>query len=1615
MRRRLLAALLTVFAGPLLAKELYLTVRRDFSPTEPPQIELNYSRSAPFTVRVYRPKDMKEFIASQIDLRRAWREPKVEVNSARALFAGLNRTRLGLDWLRVASNSEMRSKLMDQFGGASWSRSGTRLAEGPRMLIAGPDRFDLVTEFAFTPDEEDSKQPFDVPGFDWWFSREGNLRQKNAELPKLPPGFYLVQVIQGDLEGQVVLVVNDLTGELQQTSDAVLVRVARRDGRPVSGAQVDVRNLAGAWVAKGRTDRNGVLSLAGVKDNELIAVVQDRDSTAIIDTEFFPTVAVFPDVYLYTDRPLYRPGGKIRFKGILREQRGGVSRLLDSLSGVAGSARVSIVDLAGTTVVAEVDAPLSEFGTFAGEFELGSEELNGVFRVRARLGDASHIGEFRIKQYVKPIFFLKLETAQETLRAGGQLAAQVAVERYAGGVPPGVTYSAQLFRVRSETPQWVEDAGLGESGSATTYFWDTPRGDTVSVPFPVAKADNLEFDEEGKSHFTLDLPTVLPGPPNYDYKFVLKLFASDTDGNSANLSKSFPDMRSEVVALARMSSVVAGPDRPARLAVRAVYPSGKPYGKTRGTVTWELTPYRSAPKHSEAKFSTGDDGRWDAPVPIGEPGRLVATVTLYDRTDKPTTSEATIVVFGSKPGAAVVDVPEMTFLQERESFAPGESARVLALLPAGWGEGGGNKGRLYLTVAGRRIYEQRVQELSGLSAWINLPILPEFGTAAYCVVAYPDPTRGWTERTLTFRIPPRDKALGVAVRPRASSVRPGEEQALSLKVTRSDGKPVRAEISVAVVDKAVLALQPEFRPSLLSFFYPIDRLNLMSFFSREFQSYGYGERLAGRFGANFWLSATKPPKNPKEDDTAYWNPRVLTDADGNATVSFRLPANQTTWTVSAVAVDEQGRFGEGGTEFGTNAPVTFTLAAPTFLRQGDSAELRLLVANQEKQERDVSATLALPAEVTSQQPVTMAARLAAGKQADGHGVVTLAAVAPSGVVALDTTVKAGDQAFRFEQALRTLPGSVTVTEHFPLLPKQPVDVAPKKGERLKEVHVFATTDLAGALVPALRWMMAYPYGCAEQVTSTTVPSLLVRQLLGVADQLSAAAPPAGMLDRFKALFVSRPSDPSVSAGESAAALQEEMLRNAGEFSSAGLATLKAMQNPNGSLAWWPGGGAGDPTMTAVVLSLLSSLDDPHPVQTLDARKALGWLKENTPRMDSPQGVAVTYVESRLRALKVVPEAGSSLEATLRFQAEWAGKSGTVLDRALLLLALRNFEADRKPGLDAAAASLGAQLQSALGEALSDGGIREPARWTPSRGDWPEYPGRLPSTVAVAAHALHEVGRLDRSAQAKLARRLLASFDGCTFGSTFETAQLAVHSAWLMREELQAASAPKLRVKVAGQAIPDSRITARGAMGGLDLALDPADAARGALTVDGLDGVSAQVRVTKEVPFAQSAPVAGGWELRKELFRLDPTTGAATPLAGKVRIGDLVYVRLEFSPRQRSGSWWTSSYYALSDQVPAGFAVLEEDKVYDAAPFRLDLHGAGYSLRDVRADVVRWFFAFQHGWMDRAFATGYVLRAQHAGDYATGVARLEDFYDASSFSQTASGRVGVDPLPARGGR
>ncbi|MCB0384493.1 MAG: hypothetical protein KDD43_03800, partial [Bdellovibrionales bacterium] len=657
-----------------LGKDLYMTIRRDFGPKETPEVEINYKADTPITFRLLKPKDMAGFIASQIDLRRAWKQPKTEVNSARYLIQGFNRLKMDSGWIRGGLNQDLKISLKPGFGGGTFRSSPSPLAIGPKQFIAAPEGFEIVKEFTSVPESQDKNKPFDVPGLNWWNPhRESALKTRLVHLPILEPGFYVLQVMQQALEGQVVLVVNDIVARLEQSSHEALVSATTREGEPLAGAKVRLRNIQGKWIGEETTDNGGTARFK-TDSPQLIATVE-KTGTAIIDTDFYASTAISPDLYLYTDRPMFKSGEKVRYRGILREQRSGLSQITGG-----ATARVRIIDVDDGQAIGEVPVSLSDFGTFHGEFSLNDEQASGVYRLEATVEDKAHIGEFRVKDYVKPVFFVKIDTDQETLKPGSQLRATIKAERYAGGAPPDVVYRAQLFRSKADSPQWVEDAGMGETGSVVTYFWDQTPNQYNPLTLLTTK-DEMKLNRNGTGVLTLTVPSDSPVQSNFDYKYMLKVSAEDADGNQAGVSKSFLDMKSELIAQARMTASFAGQGFPANLKVRSVYPSGKAYANARGQIQWTVTSYDGTKtKLDDRVFKTDENGRFEMPVPTENPGSIQARVYVWDKNDAPSRSDVEMLVLNSDIRQGVVRVQDMSLLSRRDYFFPGETSKGLVML-----------------------------------------------------------------------------------------------------------------------------------------------------------------------------------------------------------------------------------------------------------------------------------------------------------------------------------------------------------------------------------------------------------------------------------------------------------------------------------------------------------------------------------------------------------------------------------------------------------------------------------------------------------------------------------------------------------------------------------------------------------------------------------------------------------------------------------------------------------------------------------------------------------------------------------------------------------------------
>ncbi|HEV3087388.1 MAG TPA: alpha-2-macroglobulin family protein, partial [Candidatus Elarobacter sp.] len=78
---------------------------------------------------------------------------------------------------------------------------------------------------------------------------------------------------------------------------------------------------------------------------------------------------------------------------------------------------------------------------------------------------------------------------------------------------------------------------------------------------------------------------------------------------------------------------------------------------------------------------------------------------------------------------------------------------------------------------------------------------------------------------------------------------------------------------------------------------------------------------------------------------AYFAGALRTDANGDASASFALPDDLTTWRVMVVSSSTDGRFGNGETTFRTTKPLIANPVVPQFARPGDRFDAGVSITN----------------------------------------------------------------------------------------------------------------------------------------------------------------------------------------------------------------------------------------------------------------------------------------------------------------------------------------------------------------------------------------------------------------------------------------------------------------------------------------------------------------------------------------------------------------------------------------------------------------------------------------------------------------------------------------------
>ncbi len=1477
-----------------------------------------------------------------------------------------------------------------------------------------------------------------------------NLRSDPSDY--LPPGAYLIAAASSktpaDHRPTHLMLVSQVNLLLKRHAEGVLVWATDLEtGTSVTDLPVVVADKSGV-IASGTTDDEGVF-VANIEftpdradvlvayaevDGAIVGATGAEWSDGIRGWDYGLPYERWPSAYqatIYTDRPIYRPGHTVWFRGVLRKDDDVAYSLPDRRE-----VPILITDSRGKDIL-DTEVEIGEFGTFHGEIELSEDAPLGTYNILLHLGpDDTYYGfnsqaTFRVAAYRKPAYEVAVSTEHDSAVTGDTVFGEVAANYYFGGPVQGADV---VWRVKSEPyafrPQgfegwWAfEDPEAGATGEQAYlgYCYGCWYPGSVDEPVHVAEGEG-ELGADGA--LQVDFKADLEGAAS-PRRYVLDADVTDL-GQQAVSSRTelIVHPASEYIGL-RPLRRIGKSEEPTEIQLVTVDTQGitvtnravrvlvyeREWRSVReqredGGFYWQTTPEDTLQK----SLDTATDELGAAVVRFtpqrGGLHRIVAQAT--DARGNAVRSATAVWVSTSKGYSAWArrNDHRIDLIPDREEYRPGDVAEILVASPY-------ESAEALLTVERSGIVMHRHVSLAGNSEIVRVPIEEGYIPNVYVSVSL---VRGGIATAtpasikvgyLRLPVSTDSKKLMIELEPdRETHYQPGETATWRVSVADAAGEPVRAELSLALVDKAVLALATDTSPSLHDSFFFERSLGVATSASLIRSADAFVEEtLAETKGGGGGYIAGDVRTSFK--DTAYWNASVVTDEEGKAEVGIELPDNLTTWQLVAKAVSGADLLvGEKREEIVATRDVIVRPIVPRFAVAGDRLRLGVVVHNNTGADRTFSVTLGSRQLELTDEPV-QELFVADGAKSSVSWLAGLlpdelyatAAHEAAGQVHLEVAAVARDDSGkRLSDAVRyvfpvyrytSLETTATMGQVSAKTTEQvrvPLGVEPDQGELRLELN----PSLAAASTDGLTWLETYPYGCAEQTTSSFLPNVAAYIAL-------------------QELGLERPD------------LKSELEREV----SVAIQRLYQLQRPDGGWGWW----ANDESRTWLTSYALFGLDtarragfavdgdvierateallqhvnrrfDPHRAARLNEHAFALFVLRQVESGDFPRNRAVKVYESRQH---LTLEGSAFLALALSEGAVWGSRRGDAAsvskspEVATLLsdvVAKSKMSATgthwKEESLDRSAMASTGRTNAVIVLALSQidaehYALPSAVRWIMSRrreGNWTTTQDTAWTVMALTAF-MRATGELEGRAfyEVRLDDQLLGAgrFEERSFTEPVEFSvplrELATHAA----ESVLESAAHNLMIRRKG----DGRLY----YGAYFRLYYPAD------------GIE---------------PMDRGIAVEREYLQVDPLTYEPTgePLEAAA-VGDVVMVRLRIvAPTELH-------YFILEDSLPAGFEAI------DAALETVSASAQGARFSRVHDDEDHWWW---RGWWSSwtttemldhkvaAFAThlskgvyeySYLMRATLAGEFGAMPARAEEMYFPEVFGRSEGTRLVVSP-------
>jgi alpha-2-macroglobulin len=1572
-----------------------LATNHTYATTDRARLWLNYRNINEIDFRVYRVKDPVQFFRQLDDPHQVGEDEKEDVQTSYHRTPTLLEKAHALktwiyssvkDYVRLQLAHESRKLFNQKFRASEVaSRVPLNVADYARVPLLNPDQ--LVSAWR-------EKLPPLVDEYD----------RRMIPLGKREPGVYLVEAVNGDLRAYSVAIITDLTLVEKTSENEVLVyAVNRKSGAPRAGAAVAVvrgretiasgtTNDQGIFKSKIQQDEIGERAANSTSDataqNSYLIMASEHEDFAISDLdslylsdegEEFEGESSNVVGYIYTDRPVYRPNQQVYFKGILR-------RLVDNSYQMIGSdaVNVTIEDEDGGHLF-EGDVPLSSRGTFSGEVNIPEEAPLGYYRIIAHVGGAELTGYFHVEEYKKPEYKVKVSTPKEFVRVGQTTKFMVEARYFFGAPVSGAEVKYYIYRSRYYPAWWSRD----EAEEDDDEIGEDPTADEDSEGGYYYGSDMVDegtgtLDAHGRMEVEFDVPE--PDEKNaWDYTYRIEAQVTDASRRMMPGLASFVGTRGSTIAYAEPEHYIYTEGDMAKIQIKTSDYEGH---ATPAKVTlkfferrWEKVMRKSDYDDHEYEDSevrerellsvdvtTNIEGEASYDYLTNIPGNIFIKTVINENNRADVSNGGSLWVSDTANQWAdsnYEDDGSIKLIPDKKSYQPGETARVLVMLPT-------DKVHLLVTTELASVMTATQVDAEGRTVVLNVPIESRFEPNVYLNVSYVKDDDLYTGKQ-NLNVPARDKILKLEIIPNKKEYKPRDTASYTILARNADGTPApNAEVSLGVVDESIYSVMPETAGDIRREFYGqrYDEVQTSLAISYSFTGYAGDKPIQlARNKPSYQLADFKnesEPDNPavrrKFKDTAFWQPDVITGADGRATVKVELPDNLTTWRATARAITEDARVGVGVERVVARKDLIIRIEAPRFLTAGDTVTISGIVHNFTKGSKQTRVSLdAKGAQLLDAPTQTFTLPSQGERRVDWR-----VNVAQAGSLKLLAKALTDAESDAVEIPLEIIPRGIKQTKAATAaLPEGnaersfSLDLPTDADTSARRLRIEAAPSIAGTLFGALDYLTGFPYGCTEQTMSRFLPNVIVAQALKDIPNAS--------------LRTSNNLEAKVQAG---------------------LDRLYSFQHTDSGWGWWKNDES-DPFMTAYVIDGLTLARNAgygiDGARFDRGRERLKALLDESVLNDNRQ----LDLEVRAYMIYALNESG---EADARYSDDLFANRNELqpYGRALLALTLK-LHGDESRALEVANAIISSASVDERG-----------AHWESRRShigyEFPEVNDTEATALSLKALAQIE----PQSELLPLAARWLVA--NRRFGHYWDSTRNTAFAIFGLVDYLKVSRelSPDYIVEVYlnGEQILSRHVTAEDAGSAQSFIIERKGRAVGS---------ASRVRVVKRgrgvLYFSatldyyngdrEATPQASAQlKLTREYLRLsiddaaDKPTWKIEPLTGSLKSGDYVVVRLhvEGGPGQ---------YMMIEDPIPAGCEQVARVSNLNLN-YNLGQWGDWYSAREFRDQKTVFFLNNFDG--DASFQ--YAMRVEVPGEFRIAPARAELMYQPSVQSNTGGGRMTI---------